>query len=93
VDKLKKEAERLRRVVEEQEKSIREEEAKTERDKLIGDAIYAHYNELQTFQERLLKANMQGHDWNTIITTVMAAKKTGKLLRLTLKGSTAKTSH
>ena len=78
VDKLKKEAERLRRVVEEQEKSIREEEAKTERDKLIGDAIYAHYNELQTFQEQLLKANMQGHDWNTIITTVLAAKKTGK---------------
>ena len=78
VDKLKKEAERLRRVVEEQEKSIREEEAKTERDKLIGDAIYAHYNELNTFQEQLLKANMRGHDWNTIITTVMAAKKTGK---------------
>ncbi len=78
VDKLKKEAERLRRVVEEQEKSIREEEAKTARDKLIGDAIYAHFNELQTFQEQLLKANMQGHDWNTIITTVMAAKKTGK---------------
>ena len=78
VDKLKKETDRLRRVVEEQEKSIREEEAKTERDKLIGDVIYAHFNELQTFQEQLLKANMQGHDWNTIITTVMAAKKTGK---------------
>ena len=78
VDKLKKEAERLRRIVEEQEKSIREEEAKTERDKLIGDAIYAHYNELNTFQEQLLKANMQGHCWNTIITTIMAAKKTGK---------------
>ena len=78
VDKLKKETERLRRVVEEQEKSIREEEAKTARDKLIGDVIYAHFNELQTFQEQLLKANMQGHDWNTIITTVMAAKKTGK---------------
>ena len=78
VEKLKKEAERLRRVVEEQEKSIREEEAKTARDKLIGDVIYAHFNELQTFQEQLLKANMQGHDWNAIITTVMAAKKTGK---------------
>ena len=78
VDKLKKEDERLRRVVTEQEKSIREDEAKAERDKLIGDAIYAHFNELQTFQENLLKANMQGHDWNTIITTVLAAKKTGK---------------
>jgi predicted ribosome quality control (RQC) complex YloA/Tae2 family protein len=78
VDKLKKEAERLRRVVAEQEKSIHEDEAKSECDKLIGDTIYAHFNELQIFQEQLLKANLQGHDWNTIITTVMAAKKTGK---------------
>ena len=78
VDKLKKEAERLRRVVAEQEKSINEDEAKAERDKLVGDTIYAHFNELQTFQEQLLKANNQGHDWNTIITTVLAAKKTGK---------------
>ena len=78
VDKLKKETERLRRMVAEQEKSIREDEAKSERDKLIGDTIYAHFNELQTFQEQLLKANQQGHEWDTIITTVMAAKKTGK---------------
>ncbi len=78
VDKIKKEAERLRRMVAEQEKSIHEDEAKAERDKLIGDTIYAHFNELQTFQEQLLKANQQGHEWNAIITTVMAAKKTGK---------------
>ncbi len=78
VDKLKKEVERLRRVVAEQEKSIHEDEAKAERDKLIGDTIYAHFSELQAFQDQVLKANMQGHDWNTIITTVMAAKKTGK---------------
>ena len=52
VDKLKKEAERLRRMVAEQEKSIHEDEAKSERDKLVGDTIYAHFNELQTFQEQ-----------------------------------------
>ena len=46
VDKIKKEAERLRRVVADQEKSIREDEAKSERDKLIGNTIYAHFNEL-----------------------------------------------
>jgi predicted ribosome quality control (RQC) complex YloA/Tae2 family protein len=79
VDKIKKEAERLRRVVADQEKSIHEDEAKAERDKLIGDVIYAHFNELQTFQDQLIKANIQGHDWSVIITTVMAAKKTGKV--------------
>jgi predicted ribosome quality control (RQC) complex YloA/Tae2 family protein len=78
VDKIKKEAERLRRMVAEQEKFIHEDEAKAERDKLIGDTIYAHFNELQTFQEQLLKANNQGHEWDTIITAVIAAKKTGK---------------
>ena len=79
VDKIKKEAERLKRIVADQEKSIQEDETKAERDKLIGDTIYAHFNELQTFQENLLKANNQGHDWNTIITTVMAAKKADKV--------------
>jgi predicted ribosome quality control (RQC) complex YloA/Tae2 family protein len=79
VDKIKKEAERLRRIVADQEKSIHEDEAKAERDKLIGDVIYAHFNELQTFQDQLIKANIQGHDWSVIITTVMAAKKTGKV--------------
>ena len=41
VDKLKQEAERLKRVVAEQEKSIHEDEAKAERDKIIGNTIYA----------------------------------------------------
>jgi predicted ribosome quality control (RQC) complex YloA/Tae2 family protein len=79
VDKLKQEAERLKRVVAEQEKSIREDEAKAERDKLIGDTIYAHFNELQTFQDKLLNANMAGKDWNTLINEALAAKKTGSI--------------
>jgi predicted ribosome quality control (RQC) complex YloA/Tae2 family protein len=78
VDKLKKEAERLRRLVADQEKFVNEDVAKAERDKLIGDTIYAHYSELQTFQDQLLKANQQGKDWNTIITEALTAKKTGK---------------
>jgi predicted ribosome quality control (RQC) complex YloA/Tae2 family protein len=79
VDKLKKEAERLKRVVTDQEKSISEDEKKAERDKLIGDAIYAHFNELQTFQDQLIKINQQGKDWNTIVAEALTAKKTGKI--------------
>jgi predicted ribosome quality control (RQC) complex YloA/Tae2 family protein len=79
VDQLKKEAERLKRLVADQEKSVNEDNKKAERDKLIGDAIYAHFNELQTFQNQLLKANQQGLDWDTIISQVMAAKKAGKI--------------
>lgn len=78
VDKLKQEAQRLQRIVDEQEKSIAEDEKRTERDKQIGDTIYAHFLELQTFQEQLLKANQQGYQWKDIIAQVMVAKKAGK---------------
>jgi len=78
VDKLKQETARLKRIVADQEKSIVEDEKKTERDKQIGDTIYAHFQELQTFQEQLLKANQQGYDWKAIAAQVMAAKKAGK---------------
>ena len=78
VDKLKQEAKRLQRMVDEQEKSIAEDDKRTERYKLTGDIIYAHFMELQTFQEQLLKANQQGYDWDAIIAQVMAAKKAGK---------------
>ena len=78
VTKLKQEAKRLKRVVDEQEKSISEDDAKAERDKLIGDVIYAHFNELQTFQNQLIKANQQGYGWEAIIEQVMIAKKAGK---------------
>jgi predicted ribosome quality control (RQC) complex YloA/Tae2 family protein len=77
VDKLKQEAERLKRMVTEQEKSIREDEAKVTRDKLIGDTIYAHFSELQTFQDKLLNANIAGKDWNTLVNEALEAKKTG----------------
>ena len=76
--KFKQEAQRLKRLVLEQEKSVAEDQSKAERDKQIGDTIYAHFTELKTFQEQILKANQQGHNWNTIVTTVMAAKKTSK---------------
>ncbi len=78
VTKLKQESKRLKRVIDEQEKSISEDEAKAERDKLIGDVIYAHFNELQTFQNQLIKANQQGYDWEAIIEQLMIAKKAGK---------------
>jgi len=79
VDKLKQEAQRLKRIVAEQEKSIAEDEKRIELDKQIGDTIYAHFLELQTFQEQLLKANQQGYEWKDIIAQIMVAKKTGKV--------------
>jgi predicted ribosome quality control (RQC) complex YloA/Tae2 family protein len=78
VGKLKREAERLKRVITDQEKSISEEEKKIEGCKAIGDKIYEHLNELQTFTDTLLNANRQGKNWNILIAEALAVKKAGK---------------
>lgn len=79
VDKLVQEAERLKRMASEQEKSISEDEKKADRDKQVGDAIYAHFNELQAFKDNLVNQNMQGKDWKTLIAEAMATKKAGQI--------------
>jgi predicted ribosome quality control (RQC) complex YloA/Tae2 family protein len=66
VDSLKKEAQRLNRMVEEQEKSIREDQEHQERDQQIGNTIYVHLSELQVFLDKLHTANRQGLDWISI---------------------------
>ena len=75
VDKLKQEAERLKRVIAEQEQSLREDEAKAERDRCIGDAIYAHSSEFQALLDRFTAAKREGKDWHALISEITAAKK------------------
>jgi predicted ribosome quality control (RQC) complex YloA/Tae2 family protein len=75
VDKLKQEAERLKRVIAEQEQSLREDEAKAERDRCIGDAIYAHSSEFQALLDRFTAAKREGKDWQALISEITAAKK------------------
>ena len=74
VDKLKQEAERLKRVIAEQEQLLREDEAKAERDRCIGDAIYAHSSEFQALLDRFTAAKREGKDWHALISEITAAK-------------------
>ncbi len=75
VDKLTREAERLKRIIADQEHAIREDEKKTEHDRLIGDVIYAHSSEIQAFLDKFVTAKRKGKDWNILISEIMAAKK------------------
>jgi predicted ribosome quality control (RQC) complex YloA/Tae2 family protein len=75
VDKIQQEAERLKRIIAEQEKALHEDEAKAERDKRIGDVIYAHSNEFQTLLDKITAAKREGKDWNTLMSEVLAAKE------------------
>ena len=77
VDKITQEAERLKRVIAEQEKALREDEAKAEHNRCMGDVIYAHSSEFQTLLDRFTEAKRAGKDWSTLISEVMAAKDSG----------------
>jgi predicted ribosome quality control (RQC) complex YloA/Tae2 family protein len=75
VNKITQEAERLKRIIAEQEKALHEDEAKAERDKRIGDVIYAHSSEFQTLLDRFAAAKREGKDWNALISEVLATKE------------------
>jgi len=75
VEKLTREAERLKRIVAEQEQALREDDKKAERDRRIGDAVYAHSTEFQAFLGRFADAKRAGKDWNQLISEIIAAKK------------------
>lgn len=90
VDKLQVEAKRLKRMVADQEKALTEDESKMERDKTIGNAIYAHFNELEGFINKLVYANQHGADWSNVIAQALADKKAGKTPEVFIEGFDAK---
>jgi len=77
VDKLKNEAERLKRMIAEQEKLLTEGEAKVELDKRIGDTVYVHIGELQALFDKLLTGRQSGEDLKTVVAQVCAEKQKG----------------
>lgn len=72
VDKKKQEAERLKRIISEQEKALREDEAKAERAKQIGDTIYKHSSEFHTILEKFKEIMRAGKSCNTFISEILA---------------------
>jgi predicted ribosome quality control (RQC) complex YloA/Tae2 family protein len=77
VDKLKSEAERLKRMIAEQEKLLTEGEAKTELDRQTGDIVYAHIHELQALFDELLTSRQSGKDLKDIVARFCAEKQKG----------------
>jgi predicted ribosome quality control (RQC) complex YloA/Tae2 family protein len=78
VEELQREAERLKRVVTEQEQALREADRKAELGKCIGDVIYAHSSEFQALLDKFSAAKRAGKDWNAVIAEVSAAKRSGR---------------
>lgn len=75
IDKLTKEAERLKRIIAEQEKALPEDEKRAKHNRKIGDVIYTHCNEIQAFLDRFVVAKRDGKDWKMLISEIMTAKE------------------
>ncbi len=79
ITQFKREAERLKRMIAEQEEALREDDRKRARDKQIGDAIYGRFNELQILLEKFSVVWREGRDLNPVVSEVKAAKQAGKV--------------
>ena len=77
IEELKQEANRLKRIIEVQKKTLAEAEAVAERYRRIGDTIYAHAGELQLLLDRFIQEKKSGKEWKKIISEVSAEKKAG----------------
>lgn len=78
VDQLRREAERLKRIIADQEKALAEAEAEANRDKRIGDTIYAHSSEVQGLLARFSVGDKGSREWSTIVSEVLKEKAVGK---------------
>ncbi len=77
VDELETEAERLKRMIESQEKTLAEAENEAERDRRIGDTIYAHSGESQALLDRFSMVKQAGKDWRGLVAELQAEKEAG----------------
>ncbi|MEM3617796.1 MAG: ribosome rescue protein RqcH, partial [Candidatus Bathyarchaeia archaeon] len=77
IEQLVREAERLKRVLAEQEKALKDSEQKAEKYRQIGDAIYAYSSELQTLLNKFLTEKKAGKEWNEIVSEALSRKREG----------------
>ncbi|MEM3666882.1 MAG: ribosome rescue protein RqcH [Candidatus Bathyarchaeia archaeon] len=77
VEALRREADRLRRVLKGQEEALAKAESEVEANRRIGDAIYAHAGELQMLLDRFLVGGESGVGWSRIVSGVLAEKEAG----------------
>lgn len=79
---IKREAERLKRMIADQEQALRSDDNKSVRDKGFGNAIYAHFSDLQSLLEMFSNARNMGRDLKVLAGEVLASKEKGKIAEM-----------
>lgn len=74
---LKRELERLKRILAAQENALKEEEEKADKYRKIGDLIYSHSGELQTLLNKFQEDKKAGKEPNETILEFSASKQVG----------------
>jgi predicted ribosome quality control (RQC) complex YloA/Tae2 family protein len=77
IEQLRQEAERLRRIVTEQERGSVEAETNVAKDRQVGDTIYAHSGELESLLKRFSSCRQSGQEWDKIASEITEEKKMG----------------
>ena len=77
IDQIEREAERLKRIIMNQEAVLNQAEADITENKKIGDAIYAHNAELEAMLSELSSSKQSGKDRSTITAKILEERKRG----------------
>jgi predicted ribosome quality control (RQC) complex YloA/Tae2 family protein len=77
IEEFRNEAARLERIIAEQQRVVASAHAEAERYKRVGDAIYAHFSELQAILEKFLGDKKGGKAWTNIVSEALTEKQKG----------------
>lgn len=78
VEELKQESERIKRIIKRQKKAVAEAEAKAERNKRVGDVIYAHTGDLKALLRRFIICKKGKQEWEGVVSEILAEKEAGE---------------
>ncbi len=68
---------KLQRVLEKQQKAIEDSKMDVQRNKRLGELIYAHLGELQLLQQRIMNEKERGKAWKQIMSDLQKEKESG----------------
>ncbi len=68
---------KLQRVLERQRKALEDSEMDVQRNKKLGELIYAHLGELQLLQQRIISEKENGKAWKQILSDLQKEKERG----------------
>jgi predicted ribosome quality control (RQC) complex YloA/Tae2 family protein len=74
-EQTEKELKRLQIILQDQERTLKEQTERVGQNRIIGDIIYRHMNELQLLLNRIMEEKRSGREWNEIIGRLQEEKQ------------------